>query len=243
MYNIDLKEYHLRDMDESEIKINGVKVTRPHFHSFSGCVRQHHAVLTFTEGNYENILIGRNGGHKTIYRITPDKTCEKIGEGDIQPVDDERFIIIDSTLIHIKTKIRYKSHVNSRDISYLGDNIFNLDNLDNTILKWTGTSFKTVKEKSESDINTSKESWAGQEFEKPTDDLRIIEEYDMLVNEIVNMHPYINSKEVAKEYLNGDFESPVPSTDMRNHMRKELEKDDFERIKKIKEGPEKPSGW
>jgi len=242
MYSDKFQEYHLRDMDESEIKINGVKVTRPYFHSFPGCVRQHHSVLTFTD-KYENILIGMNGSHKTIYRITPDKKCEKIGEGNPQPLDDERFIIVGSRLIHIKTKIRYNGPVNSQDISYLGDNIFNLDNLNNTILKWTGTSFKTVKEKSESDINTSKESWAGQEFEKPTDDLRIIAEYDMLVNEIVNTHPYINSKEVAKEYLNGYFESPVPSIDMRNHMRKELEKDDFERIKKIKEGPEKPYGW
>lgn len=84
-----------------------------------------------------------------------------------------------------------------------------------------------------------KDEWVGKELKRPKMDLRDIANDDILIDTIMRKHPYINSKYKAKEYLNNEYESPVPSRDMRSYIREELEEDEFERLKEIKE----PTKW
>jgi hypothetical protein len=224
-------------------KYTVLKIEEPHFHTFDGCVRQgHHSVLTIK--GYNNILIGTLGASRTVYKINKNKQCELLSNGNPKPLNDKRFIWCGNSIIHINTKIKHNVRYDYKNVNYVGKNIFNISNKEDTVIKWTGTRFKEItKHNPDEDNDTDSEEWAGETLERPKNDLRDVAGYDMLIDTILNSHPYVNNREDDADYLNGDFESPVPSNDMRNHMRKNLEKDEFNRIKEIKEKSYEKTKW
>lgn len=208
------------DMEELEKHhrdkiVNGVNISGRYRFSIEGR-GSHHTLIEIPDDNpygYDNLVIGTLGASKTAYFINEGNIVDTFSFRRAKLLKFDDIILLDKTLFHIPTGKR--TRINERRTSVVksvesAGTVLDIRGKDKQI-EWTGGQFVKYENINAEDVSDeddepilSQDQYVDKEISESMDDEK--KSYRELLNDVVRDVPYINNRQEAEKYLNGEFE-------------------------------------